>query len=263
MTTSKSASVPRDTPIRNAMLKAAAGVLSDAYTHGLAEIRGLARPPQPKSPFLKAEPTVLPALGDNTPLTPEGRKSLEQYWEVYEQVKQDSTTPVKAKTLERRRVAWTEFHELTGSSLPIFKVQKSHIWAYRDALKRAPARSGSISELRRLSFPEKLKKARNGSNYAKLDPGTIKDRLRQIQVVLQLAVIRGHLVSNPAVGVTESSSVTRPSRRAYTTKELNVIFTSAPFDRVWPLEDDNTTDLPTYWFTAIRSGSRYGYFSTV
>ena len=70
-------------------------------------------------------------------------------------------------------------------------------------------------------------------------------------------------MSNPAVGVTESSSVTRPSRRAYTTKELNVIFTSAPFDRVWPLEDDNTTDLPTYWFTAIRSGSRYGYFSTV
>jgi len=164
VTTSKSASVPRDTPIRNAMLKAAAGVLSDAYTHGLAEIRGLARPPQPKSSFLKAEPTVLPALGDNTPLTPEGRKSLEQYWEVYEQVKQDSSTPVKAKTLERRRVAWTEFHELTGSSLPIFKVQKSHIWAYRDALKRAPARSGSISELRRLSFPEKLERARNGSN---------------------------------------------------------------------------------------------------
>lgn len=238
--TGNCAAVPKDTPIRNAMLEAASGVLLDAYTHGLAVIRGIAKPPQPKSPYLKEEPAEAPVVGDNIPLTPEGRYSLKQYWEVYERIKQDSSTPVQAKTLARRLIAWIEFHELTSSSLPIFKVQKSHVWGYRDALTKVPARSGSIAELRDLSFPEKLKKADEGK-YAKLDRGTIADRLRQIQAVFQLAVDRGHLANNPARGVTESSLTSKPHRKAYTTEELQIIFSSEPYDKAWKLEEQNDT----------------------
>ena len=239
-TTNNCATVPKDTPARNAMLMAAASVLSDVYTQGLATVRGMTIPPKPKSPYLLTEPADAPAVGDNIPLTSEGHKSLEQYWEVYETIKQASSSPVQAKTLARRQTAWNEFHQLTGSSLSLFKVQKSHIWAYRDALTKAPARSGSIIELRDLSFPEKLKKADEG-NYARLDRGTIADRLRQIQAVFQLAVDRGHLANNPARGVTESSLTSKPHRKAYTTEELQIIFSSEPYDKAWQLEEQNDT----------------------
>ena len=93
-TASSLAVVPTDTPIRNALLTAAAGVLADAYTQANASIRGVSIPPKPKSPLLKAEPASIPSPGDNTPLTPEGHFSLERYWRVYEDIKQSSSSPI-------------------------------------------------------------------------------------------------------------------------------------------------------------------------
>ncbi len=238
VSTSHSASVPTDTPIRSAMLEAAASVLSDAYSHGAATIRGVAKPPPPKSPYLRTDTAPIPSVGDNVPLTSEGHLALEKYWDVYERIKQSSSSPIQSSTLARRETAWREFHQLTGSTFPLFKVNKSHVWAYRDALTKAPARSGSIAELRSLSFPEKLKKV-EGKTYSRLDRGTIADRLRQIQAVFQLAVDRGHLANNPAQGVNEAKLTSKPHRKAYTTEELQLIFSSEPYEKTLSVEEQD------------------------
>lgn len=232
------ASIPSDTPIRTAMLEAASGVLSDAYSHSTATIRGIANLPKAKSPYLQLEPTHVPSVGDNIPMAAEGHHTLQKYWEVYEETKQSSSSPIQIGTMARRETAWREFHQLTGSTLPLFKVNKTHVWAYRDALTKAPARSGSIADLRNLSFPEKLEKAKS-KTYPKLDSGTIADRLRQIQAVFQLAVDRGHLARNPAHGVSESNLAGRSRRKAYNAEELQLIFSSEPYNMTVPLEKQN------------------------
>lgn len=230
--------VPSDTELRNTLLNAAADVMSDVHTQMAASSQGLSyKPKLTAAPLLaRSEPVVV--VGDNIPMTQEGRLSLEKYWDVHEQTKQSSSSPVKEHTLKRRKDAWTELKELLGADTRLYKVKKSDIWKYRDALTEVPARAGSIIALRDLTFPERIQAMKaNPARYKRLDLNSIGDRLRQVSAVFELAVKRGHLTSNPATGVSEGKKDGKRYRNAYSVEELQLIFSSPPlYHQPCPIE---------------------------
>lgn len=231
--------VPSDTELRNALLIAAADVMSDVHTQMAASSQGLSyKPKLTAAPLLaRSEPVVM--AGENIPLSKEGRLSLEQYWDVHEKTKQGSSSSIAAHTLKRRKDAWTELKELLGANTPLFKVTKADIWKYRDALTEAPARAGSIIALRDLSFPERVEAmGANPGKYQHLNANSVGDRLRQINAVFRLAVRRGHISENPAHDVFESNPDQKGYRHPYTVEELQRIFSSPPYyDRPVPIEE--------------------------
>ena len=233
--------VPSDTELRNALLIAAADVMSDVHTQMAASSQGLSyKPKLTAAPLLaRSEPVVVP--GENIPLSKEGRLSLEQYWDLHEKTKQGSSSSIAAHTLKRRKDAWTELKELLGANTPLFKVTKADIWKYRDALIDAPARAGSIIALRDLSFTERVEAmGANPGKYQHLNANSVGDRLRQINAVFRLAVRRGHISENPAQDVFESNPDQKGYRHPYTVEELQRIFSSPPFyDRPAPVSDQN------------------------
>jgi|GEM_PF-389246 len=233
--------VPNDTELRNALLNAAADVMSDVHTQTMASSQGLSyKPKLTAAPLLaKSEPVIVP--GESIPLSKEGRLSLEQYWHVHEKTKQSSSSPVAGHTLKRRSDAWTELKQLLGADTPLFKVTKADIWKYRDALTKAPARAGSIVALRDLTFPERVEAMEaNPRIYKNLNPNSVGDRLRQINAVFRLAVRRGHISENPAHDVFESNPDPKRYRDPYSVEELQRIFSSPPFyDRPVPVSDQN------------------------
>ncbi|MEH6489320.1 site-specific integrase [Hyphomonas oceanitis] len=232
--------VPHHTELRTALLNAAADVMHDVYFQISATAKESRFIPKPKAAQLQSRSDPQVSAGDNLPLSKEGRLSLERYWDVHEHTKQNSSSPVRPHTLSRRRTAWKELTELLGSTKPLFKVTKSDIWSYRDALTAAPARAGSIIALRHLTFPERIHEMKASPNlYKSLDLNSVGDRLRQINAVFKLAVRRGHLANNPADGVSEAKPDKSPYRSAYSESELSVIFTSPPYDRAWRVEEQN------------------------
>jgi len=251
--------IPSDTPLRNALLNAAADVMWDVQSKALASLRGVSLEPKKKSVHLLSSQQVSP--GDNTPLSQEGRLSVSEYWNVHATIKQASSSPVRPHTLERRHTAWVEFSQVIGEMTPLFKVKKADVWAYHDALQKAPARAGSIKELRGLTFLQRIE-ARNAvpDKFELLDPNTIGDRLRQINAIFELAVNRGHLAFNPASIVFSGKSRADPARSPYSIDELQLIFSSAPyFSEPMPLEQQ--TD--EFWvpllqlFLGARSSELY------
>lgn len=231
--------VPSDTELRNALLNAAADVMSDVHTQMAASSQGLSyKPKLMAAPLLaRSEPVVV--AGENIPKSIEGRLSLEQYWDVHEKTKQGSSSSIAAHTLKRRKDAWTELKELLGANTPLFKVTKADIWKYRDALTQAPARAGSIIALRDLTFPQRVEAmVANPGTYKHLNPNSVGDRLRQINAVFRLAVRRGHISENPAHDVFESSPDKNAYRHPYSVEELQRIFSSPPYyDRPVPIEE--------------------------
>lgn len=243
------AQVPSDTKLHNALLSTAAGVLLDVYTQLAAEARGMAVAPMPRSPILAEIADHQPVAGENLALSPEGRLPIHKYWDVHAETKQSSSSPIAEHTLMRRRTAWKELCELLGNDTKMFRVTKADIWRYRDALMKAPARAGSNSALKGLTFPQRVEAmSLNPGKYQNLDLNSIGDRLRQINAVFQLAVTRGHLERNPVQGVHESKKSTERARRPYSADELNLIFTTSPFDRPVPLESQ--TD--EYWVPLLQ-----------
>ncbi|MBU2604691.1 MAG: site-specific integrase [Alphaproteobacteria bacterium] len=254
--------VPTDTELRNGLLNAAADVMTDVYNQLAASALGHTHKPKIKATQLQPRPEPKVSAGENTPLSKEGNLSLEQYWGVHETIKQASSSPVTAHTLKRRRSAWKELTELLGMSTPVFQVKKADIWRYRDALAQVPSRAGSIIELRDLSFPKRVEAMKaNPTTYKHLDLNSVGDRLRQISAVFQLAVDRGHLTNNPALGVSEGKKDKTPHRGAYTESELQHIFSQAPYDR--PCRLDDQTD--EFWvpllelFLGARASELYVY----
>lgn len=241
--------VPSDTPLRSALLSEAASVLRDAYTQLASDFHGQSYKPALRATSLTTRIEAEVAPGDNFPRSPEGRLSLEKYWDVHAKTKQGSSAPVSEHTLMRRLSAWTELSELLGPETPLFKVTRADIWRYRDALMDAPARAGSSTALRRLSFPQRIDAMkRDPGKYQNLDPNSVGDRLRQINAVFSLAVTRGHLDQNPAQGIGERKKTSERARRAYSDAELQLIFTSAPFEKSVPLEMQ--TD--EYWIPLLE-----------
>lgn len=240
-----SVAVSRDSELRVALLNAAADVMWDVYRRISATATNSSYTPTPTALQLQTRPEPVVVPGDNTPLSKEGRTSLGKYWEVHEKVKQGSSSPVKPHTLSRRKTAWTEFCQLLGKDKPIFKIKKSDVWTYHDALQAAPARAGSIKALRALTFPQRVEAMKSApEKYDRLDLNTVGDRLRQINAVFELAVKRGHLSENPASGVSAAKVISAPYRDPYNIDELQLIFSSAPYyDKLCPLEQQ--TD--EYW----------------
>lgn len=120
----------------------------------------------------------------------------------------------------------------------MFKIRKADIWAYRDAASVAPARAGSIQALRELTFPDRVKAlADEPEKYKALNPNSVGDRLRHIGAVFQLAVDRGHLENNPAIGVSEFQRRSGTYRVAYSVGELQTIFSNKPFDKKLPIAE--------------------------
>lgn len=252
--------VPTDTELRNGLLNAAADVLTDVHTQLAASVKGLTHKPRINSVHLQPTPEPKVSAGENTPLSKEGMLSLEKYWDIYETTKQGSSSPLKPHTLERGKTAWYELRDLLGASLPIFKVTKAHIWEYHAALVAAPARAGVITELKALSFPERVDAMKlNPEAYSHLHLNTVGDRLRLINSIFQLAVKRGHLENNPAAGVSEGKTDGEKYRNAYSEKELQLIFSSPPFDI--PCRLEHQTD--EFWlpllavFLGARSSEMY------
>ncbi|MEZ6001081.1 DUF6538 domain-containing protein [Hyphomonas sp.] len=174
-----SVAVSNDGELRIALLNAAADVMWDVYRRISATVMNSSYIPPTTALQLEARTEPVVAAGDNTPLSKEGRISLSKYWDVHEKVKQGSSSSVKPHTLSRRKTAWTEFCQLLGEDKPLFKIKKSDVWTYHDALADAPAHAGSIKELRTLTFPQRVEatKAAPGK-YDGLDPNTVGDRLR-------------------------------------------------------------------------------------
>ncbi len=251
-----SARVPDDTALSDALLSAAAGVLLDVYTQLSAEAKGMSVPPKPRSAVLANVSEAQPKAGESLALSSEGRLALEKYWDVHKASKQGSSSPVTKGTLKKRKSAWTEFQQLLGADTPLYRVTKEMVWRYRDALVAAPVYAGSISELKNLTFPQRVAAAKaNPGQYALLDLDTVGDRLRQINAVFQLAVTRGHLDRNPASGIAESKKGKKSARQAYSVAELQKIFSAAPyFDKPPPLREQ--TD--EYWLPLLElfSGAR-------
>jgi hypothetical protein len=243
------AQVPDDTALSDALLEAAAGVLLDVYTQLSAEAKGMPVAPKPKSAVLVTTAQDTPKAGENLALSPEGRLSLAAYFAVHEKAKQKSSSPVAAHTMKRRKTAWQELSEFLSPTTPLFKVTKSEINRFRDELLEAPARAGSIAALRPLSFPERVQAMRaNPSKYNKLDLNSVGDRLRQINAVFVFAVDRGDLDRNPAQGVSEGKKASDKARDYYKDTELQLIFSTPPFDRPPPV--DQQTD--EYWVPLLE-----------
>lgn len=248
-TESFAAQVPEDTALSDALLAAAAGVLLDVYTQLSAEAKGMTVAPKPRSAVLATTTHDMPKAGENLALSPKGRLSLAAYLEVHLTAKQKSSSPLAAQTVKRRKFAWQELSEFLGPTTPLFKVTKSEINRFKDELLEAPARAGSISELRVLSFPQRVQAMRaNPGKYGKLDSNSIGDRLRQISAVFQFAVDRGDLDRNPAIGVREGKKASDKARDYYKDTELQLIFSTAPFDRPPPVEQQ--TD--EYWVPLLE-----------
>jgi site-specific recombinase XerC len=151
--------------------------------------------------------------------------------------------------MKRRKAAWRELSEFLGPTTPLFKVTRSEINRFRDELLEAPARAGSISELKALSFPQRVQAIRaTPGKYKKLDLNSVGDRLRQINAVFEFAVSRGDLDRNPAQGVSEGKRTSNKARDFYKDAELQLIFSTTPFDR--PLPVDQQTD--EYWVPLLE-----------
>ncbi len=229
--------VPHDTPLRGILLSEAAAVLRDAYTRLASDFHGQSHKPALRAASLTTKTKADISPGDNMPSSPEGRLSLARYWDVHVKMRQSSPSPVAPRTMLRRETAWKELCDLVGAETAIFKVTKAEIWRYSDALKATPAHAGSTSALRHLSFTQRIEAMRrNPGEYSNLDLNTIADRLRQVSAVFQFAVKRGHLTQNPALGISESKKTSEKARSAYSDAELQLIFSSAPFDQAPALE---------------------------
>jgi len=229
--------VPSDIPLRTVLLSEASAVLRDAYTQLAADFHGQSHRPAPRAASLTTKTKADIAPGDNRPMSPEGLLSLARYWDVHVKTRQSSPSPVAPRTMLRRETAWKELCDLVGAETAIFKVTKADVWRYSDALKATPAHAGSISALRHLSFTKRIEAMRlNPGGYSNLDLNTIADRLRQVSAVFQFAVKRGHLTQNPALGISDSKKTSEKARSAYSDAELQLIFSTAPFDQAPSLE---------------------------
>lgn len=231
------AHIPSDTDLSDALLAAAGNMLFDVYMQLSAEAKGMVVAPKRTSAALAEAVERKPVLGQSLALSSEGKLPVSKYWDVYVGIKQGSSAPVAKHTLERRETAWKELCDLLGAGTKLFEVTKADIWRYRDALMKAPAYAGSIRALRDLSFTQRIEAVtQNPGKYQSLDLNSVGDRLRQINAVFAEAEKRGHLDRNPAQGVSESKKTSEKARSAYSDDELQLIFSTAPFDRPVPLE---------------------------
>lgn len=252
---------PLESDFRIRLLYTAADVMSDVLTRQIYQAHEIHERPTLTAAPLITQPSAEVSVGDNIPLSKEGRLALSKYWDVHEKTKQGSSSPISAHTLKRRKTTWREFQELLGSDTPLFKITKEKVWRYRDALIDAPSYAGSIAALKKLSFPERVAAAKNNpGKYASLDLDSVGDRLRQINAIFQFAVKRGHIDRNPAEGISEGKKGKSDARKAYTGEELQKIFSAEPYFHRRPLLQEQTDE---FWvpllelFTGARASELY------
>lgn len=251
----KTLDVGRDNPIRLRLLHMAQEVLLDAVNAKIARARGLDAP-LPVSPALNVQSSVEP--GANVALSPDGRKSVSAYLDVF--MERWQRAEPRERTVERRRDAWAEFCEVVGPNTPIYRVTKADLWRYHECLLIYPTRANSRRELSGLPFMRQVELARaNPNKWPPLDPNTVGDRLRHVGAVFRDAVKRGDLSSNPADGVSEGRALTKVARPAYTVEEFNAIL-SLPVFKPAPALDQRGDD---FWvpllelFTGARPSELY------
>jgi len=166
--------------------------------------------------------------------------ALGEFFSTYEARTTSVARPVEARTIEKRRIAWLAFSNWIGEARTLGSLTKKDIWDFHDALVDAPRNAGIRSELKGKSFRELVAIGRSHPNrYPKKSQQTIKSQLSQIRTVLELAVTRGIIPSNPAAGVTATGGEQSVGVRAFTIDELNVLFAHPVFANTRPsIRDD-------------------------
>ena len=166
--------------------------------------------------------------------------ALGEFFSAYEVRATSVTRPVEPRTIEKRRIAWLAFSNWIGEARTLGSLTKKDIWDFHDALVDAPRNAGIRSGLKGKSFRELVAIGRSHPNrYPKKSQQTIKSQLSQIRTVLELAVTRGIIPSNPAAGVTAMGGEQSVGVRAFTIGELNVLFAHPVFANTPPsIRDD-------------------------
>ena len=254
------ASTRHDPDRRLKLLETAASVMHDVLTRQSYAAHGITQMPPLTAAPLVAPPAEEVSVADSFPLSDKGRLSISKFWEVYIEARQATPSRLRQHTIDKRLTAWRELSEFVGPDKPLFKVRKDDVWQYHDALLKSPASAGSITELKDLSFRQRIDAmAANPGKYRSLHIDTVADRLRHINAVFQLAVDRGHLDKSVARGVKVRKTISESARDPYGPDELQLIFSSPPYTSAPPLE----LQTDEYWvpllqlFMGARSSELY------
>lgn len=229
------------------MLSRCGETLRNLLEFELAIRTGIADGFQPDVAYLRAEATPAGSSA-STPreslkaaqIVADATPALGEFFSAYEARTTSVARPVEPRTIEKRRVAWLAFSNWIGEARTLGSLAKKDIWDFHDALVDAPRNAGIRSELKGKSFRELVAIGRSHPNrYPKKSQQTIKSQLSQIRTVLELAVTRGIIHSNPAAGVTATGGEQSVGVRAFTIDELNVLFAHPVFANTPPsIRDD-------------------------
>lgn len=185
-----------------------------------------------------AQPDVLP----HEPLMIEAKRKVSKQhtkllglFETYSADKKlnDGDTRGVRKTLDGYEATLKQFIELCGD-LPIEKISRETVRAYRAYLAQMPAKGDGI---RKLSAKQLIAKA-EAEGLPKVSAPTIRNKLRALSAVLSHGVRLGLLAENPVIagGIGRAAAKAAGSRGAasrrrkdYTKDELRRIFMSPIF----------------------------------
>ncbi len=167
-----------------------------------------------------------PAPSRFTALTTAPDEDSDRLSVVYERWKLERKPP--DKTAKDFYASVRRFIELHGD-MPVTKITKRHVVAFKEAMIRFPARlSGSLAKM---TVPQILEATADNPSIRKLAHSTINDKaLGAISAILGYAVRNAIIDSNPASGVKVAiGEVQKDTRLSYGISHLKAIFSFPVF----------------------------------
>lgn len=121
------------------------------------------------------------------------------------------------------------FGELVGD-LPIASITKRHVWFFHDELLKLPDINAIPGKWRSLSAKQQIQALASGDLVADtLSPKTVNKHLSGLRTVLDFAERRDDIDTSTAAGVRAIVPPEEDTGRAFTTEELNRIFSQPLF----------------------------------
>lgn len=171
------------------------------------------------------DPIIKPALpfASNTTAAPG-----ESVMELYEEYAADNPRGVKADTLAMNRQIVGLFDGCVGPRFPAKRIDKKAVREWKRELRKFPIKAAEIREFRGLTFA-KIIQANEKLGKPTISPRTVNKYLSALGAFCKWLSDHGHLDENPVTGMHASIDKDETKVRPYTTKQLQMIFTSPLF----------------------------------
>lgn len=215
---------PSDSPAYVAVVDRCASTLVEAQI-AINDIANGRQPAASPAALSARAPASVPGLlEDNSAM------ALSDYFnQVYMPTLRQTRAARGERMLSGKDRAVRLFGDLVGD-LPIGSITKRHIWIFNDELLKLPDVNALTTKWRDLSGKKQIKALASGELVADtLSPKTVNKHLSGLRTVLDFAERRADIAASPAAGVRAIVPPEEDTGRAFSTDELNRIFSQPLF----------------------------------